>query len=194
MALLERYDAVLAALPAALRACYGDRLVAAAVFGSVGRGTPHDGSDVDLLVVATDLPIGRMRRMEEFDAVERHMRDPLAAVSSRAPGVELSPVFKRPAELEAGTPLLLDMVEDARLLVDKGGVLAARLERLRRRLEELPRAAAISARLRKERELSFHGDIDFVPTEQYVAEDAARAYDDAAWIVELARRAIESGS
>jgi hypothetical protein len=37
----------------------------------------------------------------------------------------------------AGSPLLLDMVEDARILHDEGGFLRARLERLRARLPEL---------------------------------------------------------
>jgi HEPN domain-containing protein len=54
----------------------------------------------------------------------------------------------------------------------------------------LARAAEISRRLRKERELSFYGDIDFVPTEQYTAEDAGRAYADAEWVVELAQTVI----
>mgnify|MGYP001573678805 FL=1 len=55
---------------------------------------------------------------------------------------------------------------------------------------ELERAAAISKRLRKERELAFYGDIDFIPTEEYTAEDAGRAYADAEWVVSLAQRAI----
>lgn len=54
----------------------------------------------------------------------------------------------------------------------------------------LPRAAEISKRLRRERELAFYGDIDFIPTEEYTAEDAARAYTDASWIVELAEQTI----
>ena len=56
--------------------------------------------------------------------------------------------------------------------------------------ERLDRAAQISKRLRRERELAFYGDIDFVPTEEYTAADAARAYDDAAWIVALADEVI----
>jgi predicted nucleotidyltransferase len=51
---------------AELRRGYSDRLVAVAVFGSVGRGTPRDDSDVDLLIIARDLPEGRMRRVEQF--------------------------------------------------------------------------------------------------------------------------------
>ena len=56
--------------------------------------------------------------------------------------------------------------------------------------ERLARAAEISRRLRRERELAFYGDIDFVPTEQYSAEDGTRAYDEAAWIVTLAEEVI----
>jgi HEPN domain-containing protein len=55
---------------------------------------------------------------------------------------------------------------------------------------DLPRAAEISARLRRERELAFYGDVDFIPTEQYTADDARRAYDEAAWVVALALRVI----
>ncbi|MBI1736645.1 MAG: HEPN domain-containing protein [Candidatus Rokubacteria bacterium] len=55
---------------------------------------------------------------------------------------------------------------------------------------ELPRAAEISKRLRRERELAFYGDIDYIPTEEYSAADAARAYDEAAWIVTLAADVI----
>ncbi len=56
--------------------------------------------------------------------------------------------------------------------------------------ERLDRAAEVSKRLRRERELAFYGDIDFVPTEEYSAADAARAYDEAAWIVVLADEVI----
>jgi len=57
--------------------------------------------------------------------------------------------------------------------------------------EQLPRAAAISKRLRRDRELAFYGDIDFIPTEEYSAADSTRAYDDAAWVVTLAAGVIE---
>lgn len=56
--------------------------------------------------------------------------------------------------------------------------------------ERLPRAAEISRRLRRERELALYGDIDFIPTEQYSALDAQRAYDEAAWVLALAQEAI----
>ena len=54
MALHERYEAILAAVLDATREQYGPRLVALAVYGSVGRGTMREDSDVDLLLVALD--------------------------------------------------------------------------------------------------------------------------------------------
>jgi predicted nucleotidyltransferase len=60
-----------------LRAVYGARLVACAVYGSVGRGTPREDSDVDLLIVARDLPVGRVARVEEFLPVEARLKPDL---------------------------------------------------------------------------------------------------------------------
>lgn len=41
--------------------------------------------------------------------------------------------------------------------------------------EQAKELARISKKLRKERELAFYGDIDFIPTEQYTESDAADA-------------------
>ncbi len=51
--------------------------------------------------------------------------------------------------------------------------------------------ARISARLRKEREFSFYGDIDFIPTEQYTEDDATRAIDDAHAVVQATAAVID---
>ena len=55
---------------------------------------------------------------------------------------------------------------------------------------EVERLAGISAALRKDRELSFYGDIDFIPTEHYTRAHAQRALDDAEWVVSVAARVI----
>ena len=52
------------------------------------------------------------------------------------------------------------------------------------------RLAAISAWLRKERELAFYGDADFLPTEEYTREQAAQALSDARFCAEMAREVI----
>jgi len=41
--------------------------------------------------------------------------------------------------------------------------------------EELGALATASKELRKEREFSFYGDIDFIPTDEYDADDADTA-------------------
>ena len=137
MSLLQRYDDLVERLVVELRATYGPRLIACAVFGSVGRGTPRYGSDIDLLLVARDLPRGRLRRVEEFLPVEARLDPLLEAAEPGSVPVALAPVFKTPEEVEAGSPLFLDLVEDARILYDPEGFLAGYLERLRARLREL---------------------------------------------------------
>jgi len=47
------------------------------------------------------------------------------------------------------------------------------------------RLAEISHRLRQEREFAFCGDDDFVPTDEYTADDARGALDDARFVVGL---------
>ena len=55
---------------------------------------------------------------------------------------------------------------------------------------ELPRVAAISGALRKEREFSFYGDEDFIPTEQYDRAAAEEALGGARFVFEVAERAV----
>jgi HEPN domain-containing protein len=57
---------------------------------------------------------------------------------------------------------------------------------------QLERLAGISAWLRKEREFSFYGDIDFIPTEEYTRLDALRAMEDARLVVSVAATVIAS--
>jgi HEPN domain-containing protein len=55
--------------------------------------------------------------------------------------------------------------------------------------KQLPQLARDSAWLRKEREFSFYGDVDFIPTEQYAEGDAQKAMEAAAGAV-LAAAAV----
>lgn len=51
--------------------------------------------------------------------------------------------------------------------------------------------ARISKRVRKERELAFSGDLDFIPTEEYSLEDAHQAQGEARQVLEVAGRVIK---
>jgi hypothetical protein len=55
---------------------------------------------------------------------------------------------------------------------------------------KLAHVAEISKSLRIDRELSFYGDVDFIPTEEYVREDAEKAVADARFVMETASRVI----
>ena len=55
----------------------------------------------------------------------------------------------------------------------------------------LKKLASISKWLRKERELSFCGDIDFIPTEEYTLKDAKKALKDAIFVVKIAEKLIQ---
>ncbi|MCL6564701.1 MAG: nucleotidyltransferase domain-containing protein, partial [Firmicutes bacterium] len=69
----EGFDKLTEALAEAAQAIWGPRLKALAVFGSVGRGTPRFDSDLDVLVVLSDLPGGRLARAEVGQALEESL-------------------------------------------------------------------------------------------------------------------------
>jgi len=131
------YESLLVHLLAAGQQHYGSRLVSLAVFGSVGRGTPRPDSDIDLLVVAEELPHGRLRRAAEFRVVETTLSPYLAEARAAGLAPELSPVFKTPAEVQRGSLLFLDMIEDARILSDREGFLREALTLFKARLDRL---------------------------------------------------------
>lgn len=131
------YDRILDAVQAACAAHYGSRLVALAVFGSVGRCVPTPDSDVDLFLVVEGLPAGRLRRVDDFRVVEEAVAPSLAEAHREGLHPSLAPVIKAPDEVVAGSPLLLDMTEDARILFDPDGFLARALTDLKARLARL---------------------------------------------------------
>ena len=77
---------------------------------------------------------------------------------------------------------------------DVGGVLMEFRGRFPESIrKEIPSLADVSSWLRKEREFSFDGDIDFIPTEEYESEDANRAMEDARFVVSIAEKVIAAG-
>ena len=75
---------------------------------------------------------------------------------------------------------------------DVGGLLLEYRARLPAAVsDEADRLAEISAWLRKEREFSFYGEIDFIPTERYGQDDGERAMEGARRAVDAAERVID---
>jgi len=135
--LKEYFDRVVETLAGEVAGYYGDRLISLAIFGSVARGTYRHDSDIDLLLVVDRLPRGRMKRIAEFMRIEERLGKILKDARKQGLFIELSPIIKGPDEVEAGSPLFLDMIEDIKVLYDKDCFLMNRLKRLKARLDKL---------------------------------------------------------
>lgn len=131
------WDAILDALVSACRSHYGSRLRSVAVFGSVGRGTMRGDSDIDLLLLAEPLPNGRIPRIDEFAPVEAAVAPVIGRARDAGIDTRVSAIIRTPAEARAGSPLMFDMTEDARILYDPDVVLGTALDDLKARLNRL---------------------------------------------------------
>jgi len=116
---------------------YGDQLVSFVIFGSVARETFRFNSDIDLLIISRNLPKGRMKRVTQFSTVEDRIKPFLELLKKEGINTYISAIFKTPQEVERGSLLFLDMVEDARILFDKNEFFKKWLEKFRSRLKEL---------------------------------------------------------
>lgn len=96
--LKERFEQLVELLVSEIKNVYQERLVSVVVFGSVGRGTQRFDSDVDLLVLAENLPRGRIRRIEEFESVERKVEPQLEALREEGIHSRISAIIKSPQE------------------------------------------------------------------------------------------------
>ena len=107
-------------------------LISIVLFGSVARREARPTSDIDVLLVAEGLPRRPADRRQPFlDAWE-------AARTARGlPPVEWNLVVKTPDEARYRSPLYLDMVEDAILILDRGRFFEEVLAGLGERMREL---------------------------------------------------------
>lgn len=114
----------------------GENLLSLVLFGSVARGDYRQDSDVDFLVVCETLPSNRWQRWDPILAVEERLRQEFSG-PGRPPLPYLSVILKERREAAYHSPLYLDLVEDARILLDRGGFFEGVLEEIRIRLREL---------------------------------------------------------
>jgi predicted nucleotidyltransferase len=114
-----------------LASALGDRLVAVVLFGSVARGDASEGSDIDLLIVARDLPEGQFARKALLAAADLAFEADVGAAEAEGVEVRLARLVRTPDEAARVIPLYLDMTEDAVLLLDREGFFTGVLDRLR---------------------------------------------------------------
>ena len=121
-----------------LKEYYGERLISVGIFGSVARGKFRPDSDIDVLIVVSKLPLGRRARIEEFiENIETPLEKKLTKSLKIKYLPEISPVIKTPEEVEKGSPIFLDMTEEALILYDKNLFLKNYLNKLKKQLSAL---------------------------------------------------------
>jgi len=135
--LKKSYDQILRLLEEETRKYYRARLVSFVIFGSVGRETYRSDSDIDILLIVKNLPVGRRKRITEFMAIEKRLGRELDELKKREINIELSPILKTPEEALGGSPLFLDMVEDAKVVYDRGKFFESIMTNLKARLKAL---------------------------------------------------------
>lgn len=136
--LRKEFEKIIHLLKKEIIAYYDDRLVSIVLFGSVARETYRHDSDIDLLLIVEGLQKGRVKRVDEFiKNIEDKLEDDLGKLRSKGLFIDISPVIKTPDEALSGSPLFLDMVEDARVLYDRGDFFKKLIEKLKKRLEQL---------------------------------------------------------
>jgi predicted nucleotidyltransferase len=128
--LVDRYAALLVST-------LGERLVSVVLFGSVARGDASATSDIDLLIIATDLPAGQFARKRLLTPADAAFESDLVDAVRAGVDTRLARIVRTPAEAARVIPLYLDMTEDALLLYDRDGFFEGILDRVRTSLERL---------------------------------------------------------
>lgn len=115
----------------------GDKLVSMVLFGSVARGEANALSDLDLLVVAEELPRGRFARRRLLQPAQDAVDPDLKVLWEQGAATDLCVLIETPEQAGTLRPLYLDFVHDAIILYDRDDFFAGVLKRLRESLERL---------------------------------------------------------
>ncbi|MGA9349013.1 MAG: nucleotidyltransferase domain-containing protein [Anaerolineae bacterium] len=122
-----------------VQAAWGENVVSIVLYGSVARGEAGPGSDVDMLLILEEAsPIYRERLRPLFPIWRQLRRQPCwRALEDQGVFPSLSVLIFSREEADQNRCLYLDMIEEARLLVDRDSFFRGRLNVLQRRLREL---------------------------------------------------------
>ena len=107
------------------------------LFGSVARGDASAASDLDLLIVAEDLPQGQFARKRLLAAADAAFEEDLERAQSAGVDTRLARIIRTPDEAARPIPLYFDLTEDAVILHDRREFFAGVLDRLRVSLRRL---------------------------------------------------------
>jgi predicted nucleotidyltransferase len=120
-----------------LKRLLGENLTSVVLFGSVGRKEARKDSDIDVLIIAVDLPRSRLKRVEIFLEAEAKLEEEFDRLREQGMSPVFSPILKTEREASYHSPLYLDMVDDAVILYDKGKFFSNTISSIKRGMEEL---------------------------------------------------------
>ena len=133
------WEAFLEKIKEASLSFYGRNLLAAVIFGSATRGDFQKGSDLDLLIILCEEKDSMGKRIDEFMKIEWEMRKSPGYQMLKDQGLphRIEPVILNLEEFRSHPPLLLDLITDAKILMDNDDIFSREMDVLKKRLQEL---------------------------------------------------------
>jgi predicted nucleotidyltransferase len=135
--LKQRFREIEKKLLEEIKSFYREQLISVVLFGSAARETQSFDSNIDILIIARELPKGRIKRIREFESVEEEIEPHLKSLKEEGINTYISAVIKSPQEAKKGSPLFFDMVEDAKIIFDRDDFFHGVMTRLKDRLTAL---------------------------------------------------------
>jgi len=116
----------------------GEDLISVILYGSYARGQIGEGSDVDILIVARNLPSSSLDRQVFFNKILLKVEEPLRKkLQGTGWFPYVSAILKTPDEASRISRFYFDMVDEAKIFLDKENFFKSVLERVKNRLKEL---------------------------------------------------------
>jgi predicted nucleotidyltransferase len=116
---------------------YKEDLISFVVFGSYAKDTLSPYSDIDILIITKKQPKSRPKRIINFISnVEKKLEKYIESLRKKNIFVEISPIIKTQEEVEYGSFLFLDMIQDSIILYDKDNFFKEYLDSLDKKLKE----------------------------------------------------------
>ena len=134
-----QYQSFLDYLVSLIQKAWGDQVISVVLYGSVARGGAGPKSDVDLLLILIEASPVYWKRLQPLNSILRELRRQSCWKELEAQGIFPSPSILILSQEEARQNrfLFLDMIEEARILIDQDGFFQGRLDVLKMRLQEL---------------------------------------------------------